>query len=65
MDSKTLRLVDEWLDELEQAAQQRPALDYNPDTTTERRTALDVGRWQGVQDARAWVKLKAQQHREE
>lgn len=65
MDSKTLRQVDEWLRELEDAAALRPATEFNPDTTTERHTAQAVGRWQGVQDARAWVRLKAQEHKPE
>lgn len=65
MDAKTLRLVDEWLADLESASQQRPVTEYNPDTTTERHTAQAVGRWQGVQDARAWVRLKAQEHKPE
>lgn len=64
LDRQTLAAVDEWLTELEREAERLPARQYSPDESPGE-TALRVGRWQGVRDARAWIEKKKREWKEE
>ena len=63
MDRQTLRLVDEWLTELEREALLVVGAKYDPDTTTPQQTAYQAGKARGIADARAWIEMQARKHR--
>lgn len=64
LDRLTLAAVDEWLKELEQEAERLPARQYRADEAPGE-TALRVGRYYGVRDARAWIEKKKREWKEE
>lgn len=56
---QNLQLIDEWLTELEEAAQLRVASSYDPATTTPQQTAYLAGTARGITEARAYIQLMA------